>query len=79
MLLVVDRASKFPFGFVLASKQAEGVARALAELCLTFGVPKAISCDGGGEFGSQVVRHLCRWLKADIRFGPADHPVDKGR
>ena len=53
--------------------------RALAELCLTFGVPKAISCDGGGEFGSQVVRHLCRWLKADIRFGPADHPVDKGR
>ena len=78
VLLVVDRASKFPFGFALPSKQAEGVARVLLELCLTFGVPKTISCDGGGEFGSRVVKHLCRWLKADIRFGPADHPRGQG-
>ena len=47
-------------------------------MCLTFGVPKAISCDGGAEFGAQVVRHLCRWLKADIRSGSADHPRGQG-
>lgn len=29
--LVVDRASRFPFGFVLSSKQADEVARNLAE------------------------------------------------
>ena len=74
VLLVVDRASKFPFGFPLETKQAVGVARVLAELCLTFGVPRVIRCDGGIEFGAEVVAHLCRWLHADIVFGPADHP-----
>lgn len=78
ILLLVDRASKFPFGFLLPSKETVGVARILNELCLTFGVPKNICCDGGGEFGSQVVTHLCRWLRADIRFGPADQPRGQG-
>ena len=39
ILLVVDRASKFPFGFPLETRQAVGVARVLVELCLTSGVP----------------------------------------
>ena len=78
ILLVVDRASKFPFGFPLKSKQAIGVARKLTELLLTFGVSKCISCDGGREFSAEVVQHVCRWLQADIRFGPADHPRGQG-
>lgn len=78
ILLVVDRASKFPFGFPLPSKEATGVASKLIELCLTLGVPKVISCDGAKEFGAEVVTHLCRWLRADIRVGPADHPRSQG-
>ncbi|CAN0017022.1 unnamed protein product, partial [Pylaiella littoralis] len=49
VLLVVDNATKFPFGFSSPSKQAIGVARKLVELCLTFGVPHTIRCDGGSE------------------------------
>ena len=78
ILLVVDRASKFPFGFPLPTKEADGVARILAELCLTFGVPRKIRSDRGKEFRAQVVTHLCKWLKADIAFGPADHPRGQG-
>lgn len=78
VLLVVDRASGFPFGFPLPSKQAVGVARILVEQCLTFGVPRMITCDGGSEFRADVVTHLCRWLKADIAFGPTDHPRGQG-
>ena len=74
VLLVVNRASRIPFGFPLATKQAVGVARILTELCLTFGVPRVIRCDGGKEFGAEVVTRLCRWLHAEIVFGPADHP-----
>eukprot|EP00903_Cladosiphon_okamuranus_P014016 g13034.t1 len=59
-------------------QQAIGVARKLLDLCLTFGVPKCISCDGGKEFTAEVVTHLCRWLQADMRFGPADHPRGQG-
>ena len=39
VLLIIDRASKFPFGFFLETKIAIGVARVLTDLCLTFGVP----------------------------------------
>ena len=78
MLLAVDKASKFPFAFPLSSKKAEGVARHLLQLCLTFGVPRVIRSDGGREFEYDVVKHLCRWLKADIQFGPAEHPRGQG-
>lgn len=78
VLLVVDRASKFPFGFPLANKQAINVARKLLDLFLTLGVPLCISCDGGREFTADVVKHVCRWTQADIRFGPSDHPRGQG-
>ena len=78
LLLVVDKASRFPFAFPLPSKQADGVARQLLQLCLTFGVPKAIRCDGGKEFNAIVIQHLCRWLRADTQYGPADHPRAQG-
>ena len=54
------------------------MARILTELCPTFGVPRVIRCDGGKEFGAQVVTHSCGWLHADIVFGPADHPRGQG-
>lgn len=38
-LLAIDKASKFPFAFAIALKIADGVARELRQLCLTFGVP----------------------------------------
>ena len=78
LLLVVDKASKSPFAFPLPSKQAEEVARHLLQLCLTFGVPRVIRSDGGGEFEARCIQHLCRWLKADIQYGPADHPRGQG-
>ena len=48
-LLVVDKASKFPFAYPLPSKDAHEVARLLLDLCLTFGVPSFIKVDGGGN------------------------------
>ena len=50
LLVVVDRASKFIFGYPLASKGSLEVSRKLMELILTFGVPQSIRSDGGGEF-----------------------------
>jgi len=62
VLLVVDRASKFPFGFPLETKQAIGMAQKLLDIFTTFGVPKWISCDGAREFTAEVVKHVCRWM-----------------
>ena len=78
VLLVVDRASRFPFAFPLSSKGTKEVARILANLCLTFGVPRNFRSDGGGEFRSEILKSLCHWLKARLDFGPADHSRGQG-
>ena len=74
ILLAVDKASKFPFAFPIPTKRAEGVAQHLLQLCLTFGILCVLRSDGGREFNCDVVKHLCRWLRADIQFSPANHP-----
>ena len=58
ILLVVDCASRFPFAFPLPSKGTKEVARILANLCLTFGVPRNFRSDGGGEFRSEILKPL---------------------
>ena len=55
LLLAVDQASKFPFAFPLPSKEVEEVACHLLQLCLTFGVPRVIRSDGGGEFEARCI------------------------
>ena len=78
ILLAVDKASKFPFAFPIPTKRAEGVAQHLLQLCLTFGIPRVLRSDEGREFNCEVVKHLCRWLRADIQFSPANHPRGQG-
>ena len=78
ILLVVDRASRFPFAVPLPSKGTKKVARILANLCLAFGVPRNIRSDGGGEFRSEILKSLCHWLKARLDFGPADNSRGQG-
>lgn len=68
-----DKASTFPFAFVLPSKQAEGLARHLLQLSSAFSKLKAIRAHGGRAFAGDVVQSLCRWLRAKIQYGSADH------
>lgn len=78
LLLAVDRASKFLFGFTLPMKAALGVARRLLEVVLTFGVPLSLRSDPGTEFTADVTQHLCKWLNGSIAYGPADHSRAQG-
>ena len=78
LLVIVDRASKFLFAYPLPDKSAEGVAKKLLELLLTFGVPSSLRSDPGTEFTAEVVQHLCKWLNVGIDYGPADHPRAQG-
>ena len=78
LLVVVDRASKFLFAYPLPNKRAEGVARKLLELLLTFGIPLSLRSDPGTEFTAEVVQHFCKWLNVAIDYGPTDHPRAQG-
>ncbi|CAM9987057.1 unnamed protein product, partial [Sphacelaria rigidula] len=79
LLIIVDRATKFPFASPLAAKIAVPVAKCLLKLFLTFGVPYFSRSDAGGEFTSEVVNHVCQWVKVKLDHGPAEHPRGQGR
>lgn len=76
--VVVDKAARYLFAYPLRTKEATTVARHLLDLCLTFGIPLFVRADGGGKFQAIVMKHLCRCLRVDIAFGPADHPGGQG-
>ena len=78
LLVVVDRATKFLLAYPLPTKEALGVSRKLLELLLLFGLPLSIRCDPGSEFIAEVMRHLCRWLRVSLDFGPTNHPRAQG-
>lgn len=68
LMLVVDKASTFPFALSLLSKQAEEMARDILHLCLTSVVPKVIRWNRGKEFDASVIQNLFRWFKAGIQL-----------
>ena len=78
LLVIVDRDSKFLFAYPLPNKSAEGVAKKLLELLLTFGIPLSLRSYPGTEFTAEVVQHLCKWLNVAIDYGPTDHPRAQG-
>ena len=47
--------------------------RTLADLSLTFRVPRNVCSDGGGESRSESLKSLCHWLKIRFDFGHVDH------
>lgn len=72
--LMVDKATSLPVAYPTKTKEAEAVASYLLDLSLTFGTPMYIRSDRRGEFRAKVVNNVCRWLKVEISYGPADHP-----
>ena len=78
LLIVVDRASKFLFAYLLPSKTVQNVAKKLLELLLRFGIPLSLRSDLGTEFTAKLVQHLCKWLNVTIDYAPLDHPRAQG-
>ena len=78
LIVIVDRASKLLFAYPLPTKSAEGVAKKLLELLLTFGIPLYLRSDPGTEFTAEVIQHLCKWLNVAIGYGLTDHPRAQG-
>lgn len=55
LLFILDKVLMYPFAFPLSSKQVDGVASQLLQLCLSFGIPNAIRADRGREFIPDVI------------------------
>ena len=78
LLVKVDRASKFMFGYPLPNKTAENVVNKLLEVMSTFQMPLSLRSDPDTEFTGEVVQHFRKWLNVTIDYGPTDHPRAQG-
>ena len=85
LLVVVDRASKLLFSYLLPNKTVENVAKKLLELLLTFGITLSLRSDpgtefttAGTEFTTDVVQHLCKCFNVTIDYDPSARPRAHG-
>ena len=60
MLVILDKASKFIFDFPFPTKEAMGVAKAVLDVALTFGLPVLLRSGPDTEFTAEAVEHLYR-------------------
>lgn len=74
LLFVANGATKFLFTFSLAAKVTEPITKCLLMLFLTFRIPYFLKSDTAGESASEVVHHVCQWMKVNLDHGPVGHP-----
>ena len=73
LMVVVDKASKFLFASPLPTNNEElGVAVALLDVLLTFGLMISLCSHPGTEVTAEVVGDLCQWLSLCIHYDPED-------
>jgi IS30 family transposase len=79
ILSVVDHFSNYPWAFPLYTKQAEETAYHLFQLFCTFGSPKILQADNGGEFVNHVVDSLATKWKITTVHGKPYNPREQGK
>nr|XP_034310523.1 uncharacterized protein LOC117684040 isoform X3 [Crassostrea gigas] len=67
VLVCVDYATKYPIAVALKNQEAETVAEALMGIFADVGFPNEILTDQGSNFMSELIKELCRLLKAGTR------------
>lgn len=79
MLTVIDHFSNFPFAYPLISKTAEEVGVHLHSLFRTFGAPKYLHSNNGGEFVNSVISVLLAKYNIEPKNGKAYNPREQGK
>ena len=79
LLVVVDCATSFTWLFPLKSKEPKEIGIKLAQTFATFGCPKVLQSDGGGEFANQIINELVSEFNIERHISTAYHPATNGK
>ena len=77
-LIVVDRASGYPFPFRITSQSTDAVKDKLRHLFLNYGFPKRIRTDGGPCFASANFANFCKENGIIHELSSAYNPASNG-
>jgi hypothetical protein len=77
-LTVVDHFSGYPWVFPLFTKTSTEVSFHLVELFTTFGPPRILHSDNGGEFVNELVSNIAKIFHFELARGKAYNPREQG-
>ena len=78
ILTLVDFATRYPEAVALPKIETERVAEALLDTFSRVGFPKEILSDRGGQFTSDTMVEICRFVSIKQFFTTAWHPMCNG-
>lgn len=80
VLSIVDHFSRYTEFVALPDQTSETVARALMHRYISrYGIPRELITDQGGNFTSDLIKHLCKFLKVKKLNTTSYHPMSNGR
>lgn len=56
---IIDHFSKWYYGYLLTNKEAKNVLNKIEQYILSFGLPKILQYDNGGEFKNKIIENYC--------------------
>ena len=74
VMTAVDSYSRYTRFYPLTTKRAEEVVKNLDNYLADFGTPKAVCCDNGGEFRSELFKEYCRKNNIAIHYTTPYNP-----
>lgn len=78
ILDIVDHFSKWYYGYLLFSKEAEEVFKNMEIFLENFGYPKILQMDNGGEFKNNIIKTFCEDNNISIIYSSPYHPQTNG-
>ena len=75
---IIDHHTKFVTVVPLHQKTADEVLNSLREYCYTYGFPKKIITDNGGEFQNKKLKMFCKDNGIELSHGAPRTPTTQG-
>lgn len=75
---IIDHHTKFVTVVPLQQKTADEVLKSLREYCYTYGFPKKIITDNGGEFQNKKLKMFCKDNGIELSHGAPRTPTTQG-
>ena len=75
---IIDHFSKWYYGYLLINKEGKNILNKIDQYNQSFGYPKILQCDNGGEFKNNFLEQYCAENNIKLIFSSPFHPQTNG-
>ena len=75
---IIDHFSKWYYGYLLINKEGKNILNKIDQYNQSFGYPKILQCDNGGEFKNNFLEQYCAENNVKLIFSSPFHPQTNG-